>query len=72
VALGHCRVRETADPASDVLSNLIDLDADGRSDFRTVGFIDGSQATCERRALLGFWREMSLDVCRAAAETCSR
>jgi hypothetical protein len=70
--LGRCRVRETADPSSDVLSNLIDVDADGRSDFRTVGFIDGSNATCERRAFLGFWREMSLEACRAAAAGCSQ
>ncbi|MBK7857537.1 MAG: hypothetical protein IPJ65_02705 [Archangiaceae bacterium] len=70
--LGHCLVRETADPASDVLSNLVDLDADGKPELRSAGFIDGSTPRCERRVLLGFWADAPLPECRAAAESCSR
>lgn len=68
--LGRCRVAETADPTSDVLSNLIDSDSDGRPDWRTVAFIDASPPHCERRAFLGVWRSMPIDACRAAAEAC--
>jgi hypothetical protein len=68
--LGRCLVSETADPTSDVLSNLVDLDADGLPEYRSSGFIDGSTPQCERRALLGFWRAAPLDECRAAASSC--
>ena len=69
---GRCRVSETADPASDVLSNLVDADSDGTPDWRLSAFIDASPAQCERRAFLGFWRDAPLDACRAAAESCTR
>jgi hypothetical protein len=70
--LGRCLVSETQDPTSDVLSNLIDLDADGGPEYRASGFIDGSAPQCERRGLLGFWRAAPAEECRAAAESCSR
>lgn len=69
--LGRCRVSETADPTSDVLSNLIDTDSDRRPDYRSAGFIDGSTPQCERRATLGVWLSAPLTECRAAAEACS-
>jgi len=68
---GSCRVSETADPTSDVLSNLIDLDSDGTPEFRSSGFIDGSPAQCERRAFLGLWRAEPVEACFAAAATCT-
>ena len=69
---GKCRVSETADPASDVLSNLIDTDRDGSPDWRTAGFIDGSPPQCEKRAVLGVWWGAPVEECRAAAESCTR
>lgn len=69
---GACRVSETADPASDVLSNLVDLDSDGTPEFRSSGFIDGSPAQCERRAFLGFWSAEPVAACFAAAASCTR
>jgi hypothetical protein len=68
--LGKCRVSETADPTSDVLSNLIDVDSDGRPDFRSSGFIDGSPPQCERRAFLGFWKTEAPMACLVAAQGC--
>ena len=70
--LGACSVRETADPASDVLSNLIDLDADGAPEWRSSGFIDGSPPLCERRAFLGFWQSAPPEACFVAARSCGR
>jgi hypothetical protein len=67
--LGRCTVRETDDPASDVLSNLIDVDADGRSDFRLTAFIDASPPVCERRQGL-FWMQAPMDACHAASLGC--
>lgn len=58
-ALGRCRVSETADPTSDVLSNLVDSDSDGSPDWRTVAFLEGAPPSCERRAALGVWRRGS-------------
>ncbi len=72
VSHGRCLVSETADPSSDVLSNLIDVDADGAPEFRSAGFIDGSPAQCERRAFLGVWRSEPVAACFAAAESCTR
>lgn len=69
---GACRVSETADPTSDVLSNLVDSDSDGTPEWRLSAFIDASPALCERRAFLGFWRDAPLGDCRAAAERCTR
>ncbi|MBL8957010.1 MAG: hypothetical protein JNK82_39925 [Myxococcaceae bacterium] len=69
---GHCRVSETADPTSDVLSNLIDVDSDGTPEYRSAAFIDASPARCERRAFLGFWRSEPVSACFAAAASCER
>jgi len=69
-ALGRCTVRETSDPKSDVLSNLIDVDSDGRSDFRLTAFIDASPAICERRRLL-WWSAAPMAECHAASAGCS-
>lgn len=68
--LGHCRVRETSDPKSDVLANLIDLDADGTSEFRLAASVDGEILRCERRALLGFWVSVPEAVCHRVAYSC--
>ena len=59
--VGHCLVKETDDPSSDVLANLLDLDADGKSDYRLMGYIDGSTPSCERR-VFGFFREVATRV----------
>lgn len=67
--VGRCLVKETDDPASDVLANLLDLDADGRSDYRLMGYVDGSKSSCERR-VLGFWKDAPASECEAAAESC--
>ena len=69
--LGHCRVKETDDPTSDVLANLVDADGDGRSDYRLTASIDGSRVTCERRGLL-VWRAAPTSECDGAARACRR
>lgn len=69
-ALGRCTVRETDDPKSDVLSNLIDLESDGQPEYRLTASIDGAIRLCERRAFLGFWRETEGLQCFAAVERC--
>lgn len=68
--VGHCRVKETDDPTSDVLANLLDVDADGRSEYRMMGFIDGSAAICERR-WHGLWLGDELKTCDAASRSCT-
>ena len=68
-ALGRCTVRETDDPKSDVLSNLIDVDGDGRSDYRLTAFIDASPAVCERRRAF-FWSTAPMAECQAAGTAC--
>ena len=70
--LGRCRVSETADPASDVLSNLVDSDSDGSPDWRTVAFLEGAAPRCERRGALGVWRAAPIEACMAAAQACHR
>lgn len=69
--VGHCLVKETDDPTSDVLSNLVDLDADGRGEYRLMGFIDGSKPSCEKRRF-GVWVDTPVTECEAAAESCRR
>jgi len=66
----HFEVRETDDPKSDVLSNLIDLESDGQPEYRLTASIDGAIRLCERRAFLGFWRETDDPECFAAVERC--
>jgi hypothetical protein len=68
--LGHCIVRETDDPSSDVLSNLIDTDADGHSDLRLTAFIDASAPICERRWGL-LWLNTDVARCHAASLGCT-
>jgi hypothetical protein len=68
-ALGRCTVRETDDPKSDVLSNLIDVDSDGRSDYRLTAFIDASPALCERRRAF-WWSAAPMAQCHAASAGC--
>jgi hypothetical protein len=68
--LGRCTVAETSDPSSDVLSNLIDKNNDGRSDLRLTAFIDASPPICEVR--LGvFWLKTDVGQCRGASESCA-
>ncbi len=62
-------MKETDDPSSDVLANLLDLDPDGRSDYLLKGYIDGSTPSRERR-VFGFFRELATFECQAAAESC--
>lgn len=69
--VGHCLVKETDDPTSDVLSNLIDLDADGRSEYRLMGYIDGSKPSCEKRRF-GVWVETPMAECDSASLSCRK
>jgi hypothetical protein len=67
--LGRCTVRESENPASDVLSNLIDVDSDGRSDYRLTAFVDASPAFCERKQGL-WWRTAPIGECLVASHGC--
>ena len=71
VKVGRCYTRETDDPSSDVLANQVDVDADGRPDFRLSANLTASRQTCESRHL-GFWIDRDLKVCIEAANSCGR
>jgi hypothetical protein len=69
--VGRCVTRETDDPTSDVLANLIDVNSDGRPDFRLSANLTASHQTCEMRRL-GVWIDQSLKTCLEAANSCGR
>lgn len=71
VKVGRCLTRETDDPTSDVLANQIDVDSDGRPDFRLSANLTATRQTCEERKL-GWWLNRELKVCLEAANSCGR
>lgn len=71
VKVGRCLTRETDDPTSDVLANQLDIDADGRPDYRLSANLTATRQTCEVRRL-GLWFDRELKECLAAANSCGR
>ena len=70
-AVGRCITRETDDPTSDILANLIDVDGDGRPDYRLSAHVLGTRTTCEARRF-GLWLDRPAAECLTAAGTCGR
>lgn len=66
---GACTSRETDDPTSDILANLLDVDGDGRGDFRMSANHLGTHVTCESRRF-GLWVDQPGAACMDAAAAC--
>ena len=68
--LGRCLVKETDNPASPLLANLIDLDADGRADYRLTADEAAAHPTCEERHG-PFWFSVAPERCLEVARGCA-